>query len=232
MDQFLVDLHDFSVVNLDDIIVFSGSWSQHLEYLDIVFNHLTSVSLVVKLWKSLFAMQSCQFLGHIVGRELISPTDGKISALFKFSTPKTRRRCMHSWNWLSITDDSSLSLLTHLHVGLILLESRNTTKSYGLLGICTAWKRNSAPAQSWSALTIPKNLSCKQMLQTGAVYSRRMTKILTIQQLFFSHKFLPQEVIHTTIVKECLAIVAAVQHFAIYLLRVSFVEQSNPGTQV
>ena len=44
---------------------------------------------------------------------------------------------------------------------------------------------------------------------------------------FFSKKLLPRETRYSTIEKECLAIVAAMKHFAVYLLGKKFVVQTD-----
>ena len=54
---------------LDDIIVFSATFQEHIQWLDSVFKHLKAANL--KLWpeKCHFAKQQVAYLGHIISSE-------------------------------------------------------------------------------------------------------------------------------------------------------------------
>ena len=54
MSQILTGLNHFAFTCLDNIIIFSKSWEEHLEHLKIVFNRFKSADLKIKLSK-------CQF---------------------------------------------------------------------------------------------------------------------------------------------------------------------------
>ena len=54
MSQVLTGLHHFAFTYLDNILIFSNSYEEHLEHLENVFNRFKSASLKKKLSK-------CQF---------------------------------------------------------------------------------------------------------------------------------------------------------------------------
>ena len=45
MDGLLNGLHEFMVAYLDDIIVHSSNWKEHMQHLEIVFNRLREAGL-------------------------------------------------------------------------------------------------------------------------------------------------------------------------------------------
>ena len=54
MDGLLNGLHDFTVAYLDDIIIHSDTWENHLNHMEIVFNKLREAGLKVKERKCTF----------------------------------------------------------------------------------------------------------------------------------------------------------------------------------
>ena len=69
MDQVLHGLHEFSVAFLDDILIHSATWAEHVHHLTQVFDRLrsASLSLRVKERKCSFAKNKCAYLGYVVG---------------------------------------------------------------------------------------------------------------------------------------------------------------------
>ena len=54
MSQVLTGLNSFVFTYLDDILIFSKSWEEHLKHLNIVFNRFKSAGLKFKLSKCHF----------------------------------------------------------------------------------------------------------------------------------------------------------------------------------
>ena len=76
------------LVYLDDIIIFSRTFKQHLEDLEKVFQLLKSYGLRLKLTKCSFARLSIGYLGYIVSRQGVSPNPSKVKAISEFPAPK------------------------------------------------------------------------------------------------------------------------------------------------
>ena len=55
-----------------------------------VLTRLQSAGLTVKLKKSKFAYTSCEYLGHIVGNQVIKPVLDKVEAVRAFPRPETK----------------------------------------------------------------------------------------------------------------------------------------------
>lgn len=93
MNQVLADfLEKFIVVYLNDIIIFSTTFEEHVTHLTAVFNRLKNVYLKLNLDKCSFFKPYLQFLGHIIGREGIHPDSGKINKVQNFSIPLNVRQ--------------------------------------------------------------------------------------------------------------------------------------------
>src|SRR5947208_1412056 len=73
-------------VYLDDIIIYSKTFEQHLEDIDEVFEKLKDARLMLKENKCEFCAPEIKFLGHIIGK------DGKKVDLNKVEKVKTVRR--------------------------------------------------------------------------------------------------------------------------------------------
>ena len=66
MDKLLQGCEQFAAAYIDDFVIFSCGWKEHLVHLQTVLTRLHSAGLTVKLKKSKFAYKSCEYLGHIL----------------------------------------------------------------------------------------------------------------------------------------------------------------------
>jgi len=60
-------LDDFVIVYLDDILIFSKTWEEHLKHVKKTLDVLRRENLYVKVSKCEFGKTSLNYLGHIVG---------------------------------------------------------------------------------------------------------------------------------------------------------------------
>lgn len=96
------ELADFAIVYLDDIIIISSSFSEHLEHLRTVFQRLKNANLRVNPDKCDFCRTQLKYLGHIVSREGIHTDPEKIRAVHEFPQPtnvKEARRFIGFASW-------------------------------------------------------------------------------------------------------------------------------------
>src|SRR5207245_685301 len=77
---------------IDDIAVFSDTWSDHLKHLDTVLSRIQDSGLTLKIAKTKLVCKSLVFLGHTIGRGRHGPDPEKISAISKMLFPKTKRQ--------------------------------------------------------------------------------------------------------------------------------------------
>ena len=74
--------------DIDDCIIFSHSFEQHLEDLRGVFSRLLHARLHVKLRKCQFIRREVEFLGHAVSEEGLRPLSSTAVRLSKFPRPQ------------------------------------------------------------------------------------------------------------------------------------------------
>ena len=77
---------------VDDIIVYTDSWEEHLQVLHEVFRRLRAAGLTVKPSKCTVGVTEVEFVGHMVGFETIQPRQSKIQEVLNVGAPKTRRQ--------------------------------------------------------------------------------------------------------------------------------------------
>ena len=73
MDKILCGLNKFSAAYLDDIVIYSKTWKEHLEHLRQVLQKLDEAGLAAKPRKCQFATKQCSYLGYVVGMVLLNP---------------------------------------------------------------------------------------------------------------------------------------------------------------
>ena len=88
MNHVLRDfLGKFVAVYLDDIIIYSKTFEQHLDHLNQVFEALRAAQLKIKLKKCFFCRPEIEFLGHIVGRNGLKPDPKKVEKVKNLPAP-------------------------------------------------------------------------------------------------------------------------------------------------
>ena len=69
------------LVYLDDILVFSRTWEDHLTHLRAVLAQLRAHTLFAKRSKCEFGLANVEFLGHVVGADGVRVDPSKAAAV-------------------------------------------------------------------------------------------------------------------------------------------------------
>jgi len=224
MDVVLAPCSAYARAYIDDIVIFSSVWSDHLSHLKNVFERLMKAGLKAKPSKCKLAMDHCTYLGHVVGGGTIAMEEAKIEALKTYKRPVTKRD-------------------VRAFLGLAGYYRRFVPEFAELTARISDLTKKELPNKvNWTSLheedfQTLKNRMCDKpilhcpdenkefLLQTdasergiGAVLSQMTAEGVEKPVAFFSHNLLPREVRYSTIEKECLGVVAALKHFDAYLV--------------
>ena len=233
MDCLLHGLQSFSAAYLDDLVIFSETWEEHLEHLRSILSRLRESGLTAKPSKCQYAMEHCIYLGHVVGGGIVKPETDKLRAVRELPVPtdKTQVRM-----FLGITGYYRKFLPNYASVATPLTDL--TKKSAPNRVVWTeqcqqAWQRLKDLLCSAPVLKSP-DFSQPFILQTdasergvGAVLSQVDNMGKDHPVAYYSKKLLPREVRYSTVEKECLAIRLATDFFRVYLLGRLFTIQTD-----
>eukprot|EP00731_Ephydatia_muelleri_P021177 Em0013g904a len=224
VDRVLQGLEEFSGAYIDDIIVFSKLWTDHVRHLQAVLGRLQLAGLTVKISKCHFGVTACSYLGFVVGDGLVKPEPSKVQAVLNFPTPtdKTGVRAflgLTGYYRRFIPDFASLAApltdLTRKCAPMRVSWSNECEQAFKSLKGCLC---------SDPVLRSP-NFEKQFILQTdasnrgiGAVLSQCDEEGQEHPVAYYSRKLLPREERYSTVEKECLAIKEAIHHFRTYLL--------------
>ncbi|XP_068214044.1 uncharacterized protein [Palaemon carinicauda] len=76
---------------LDDILVVSDTWEEHLGKLKALLDRFRRLSLTINLAKSNFASARVKYLGHVIGSGEILPKTTNIKAILDYPLPTNRK---------------------------------------------------------------------------------------------------------------------------------------------
>jgi len=92
MNEILKDwLDEFVVVYIDDIMIYSKTFEEHLEHIEKILKKLREVNLMLKLSKCKWGERNIEFLGHVVGNDGLKPDPGKIDKIKNLPIPTTQK---------------------------------------------------------------------------------------------------------------------------------------------
>jgi exonuclease III len=90
-----------ALIYLDDILIFSKTWDDHMRDCNAVFDCVRKAGLHLKLKKCTFGADRVKYLGHVVGPDGVRPCEEKTAVVDSFCLdkldPKTARPRLRSW---------------------------------------------------------------------------------------------------------------------------------------
>src|SRR5690349_3030961 len=76
-----------ALIYIDDILVYSRTFEEHIQHLDDVFERLRAANLSCSLPKSQLFKEEVKYLGHMAGARGTYPDPAKVEAMLDMSPP-------------------------------------------------------------------------------------------------------------------------------------------------
>jgi len=92
MESLIRGMEEFTGGYMDDLVIFSNTWKEHLDHVWLVMERLKEANLTAKPSKCQFGMHECVYLGHIVGNGTVRPEKDKLEAVSTFPQPVTKKQ--------------------------------------------------------------------------------------------------------------------------------------------
>ena len=231
MDTVLRGTEKFTGVYLDDVVICSNNWAEHLDHIAEVFKRLQEAGLTVKLKKCTFGAQECTYLGHRIGRGGVQPETSKVAAIREMARPRTKKDVR---TFLGMTGYYRRFIKNYASVAEPLTEltrkqqpeqvewnERTEHAFQRLKDTLTSAKLMKNPdfTQTFILQTDASNVGVGAVLSQGSEEDRPIA--------YFSRKLLPRERNYSVVEKECLAVVLGIRAFETYLLGKPFVIQTD-----
>jgi hypothetical protein len=84
-------LRRFMLVFFDDILIYSTSWSEHLQHVGLVFTTLRAHGPLLKRSKCSFGALSVAYLSHVISTDGVAMDSDKVAAVASWPLPRSPR---------------------------------------------------------------------------------------------------------------------------------------------
>ena len=218
------------LIYLDDLLIFSRNFKEHLHRLGAVFDCLLQAGLKLKPSKCSIARKSIKFLGHIVSREGVSSDPDKIKAITEFPVPGDVEQLRRFLGMAGYYRDYVDGFAEAAHP-LNQLTRKGVAFTWSV--VCSQAFRKlkellvKAPVLAYPDFSREFTLTTDASnIGLGAILSQEVDGREVV--ISYASKSLSKaESNYSTTERECLAVVWAAQHFSHYLLGSTFVIRTD-----
>lgn len=206
---------------LDDVVLYSSNWTHHLHQIRELFSRLATANLTVNLAKCEFGKASVTYLGKIVGGGQVRPVEAKIEAICNFAVPENRQELRRflgmSGYYRAFCKNFStvVTPLTNLLSPKVPFQwSPRCQEAFDNVKLLLA----SSPVLSAPNFDRPFSVAVDASESgAGAVLLQVGSDDVEHPVAYFSKKFNRHQQVYSTVEREALALILAVQHFEVYL---------------
>ncbi|XP_023814763.2 uncharacterized protein LOC111947970 [Oryzias latipes] len=232
MDQVLGGLKDCACAYLDDIVVYSATWEEHLRHLKKVLECLHAAGLTINPAKCAFARRETEYLGYTIGGGLIKPQVNKVQAIESCPLPQTRKQLRSFLGLAGFYHKFIPSFSARAAPLTDMTGSRCPNKIRWTTESVTAF-RDIQQSLSKDPILHSPDFNKPFILQTDA--SQRGIGAVLLQYTsddrhpvaYISRKLLPREIHYSIVEKEALAVKWAMDSFKYYLLGREFTLETD-----
>ena len=206
---------------IDDLVTGSDSWEAHLEAVEALFKKLSEARLTVNLAKSEFGQAHVVYLGYVIGQGKVAPVDGKIQTIMSFPQPtgkKALRRFLgmagYYRKFCKNFADVTMPLTDLLKKNVKFVWDESCQKAFDKLKslLCHFPVLQSPDVSRDFSLAVDASEET-----AGAVLLQQDRDNVDHPIAYFSKKFSKHQRNYSTIEKELLALILALQHFEVYI---------------
>lgn len=220
MNHIFIDMEPKVFVYLDDLIVATDTFEDHIQTLKEVSRRLRNAGLTINSQKSIFCRRSIKYLGYVLDERGWNVDKEKTEAVSSFPTPASKKEIqrflgMCGWYRRFIKDFSKIATplteLTKTKTKFVWTEkcevAFNTLKQL----LCTA------PVLNTPDYTKQFSISCDASdVAIGAVLTQGEDGDERVIA-YFSQKLSPAERKYSVTERECLAVIRAIEHYRGYV---------------
>ena len=232
MNHVLQGLEQFSTCYIDDIVVHSSDWGDHIKQVREVLDRLKAFGLTANPKKCVWGVAEIEYLGHRVGKGKVSIPEIRVRALRDFRKPVTKKELKSYLGMLGyyrryIPGFSSIALplteVTHL---------KSPNKLSWTEPMEGAFNTLKDTLCKHSQLTIPSPQDSFVLATDasgqgiGAVLSVTRSGV-DLPVAYFSRKLTSAERNYAIMELECLALIKAIEHFGHYLVGKHFIVRTD-----
>ena len=206
---------------IDDVVIFSDNWSDHIRQIERFLQIMREAKLTINLMKSEFGKATVKYLGHIVGQGQVRPLDAKIQTIVKYPIPTSRKELARFLGMAGYYRNFCLNF-SDIAAPLTNLLSKKV-KFVWTHDCQLAFDKVKLLLQKSPVLKSPdyekpfKLIIDSSDVGTGSVLVQEASDGLDHPVSYFSKKFLKYQKNYSVVEKETLGLVLALEHFDVYL---------------
>ena len=208
-------------VYLDDVVAYSDTWPEHMHTLGLIFGRLARANLTLNLSKCEFGRATVTYLGKEVGQGQVRAIDAKVKAIVNYPVPTSRRSLRR---FLGMSSYYRAFCKNFADVVAPLTSLTSTKRPYIWSPACQhAFECCKALLCSTPVLAAP-NFKMPFKLEVdasdsgaGAVLLQEDVSGINHPICYYSKKFNTPQSHYSTIEKETLSLLLAVQFFEVYV---------------
>ena len=206
---------------IDDVVIFSDNWSDHIRQIERFFQIMLEAKLTINLMKSEFGKATVKYLGHIVGQGQVRPLDAKIQTIVKYPIPTSRKELArflgmagYYRNFCLNFSDIAAPLTNLLSKKVKFVWTDDCQLAFDKVKLLL---RKSPVLKSPDYEKPFKLIIDSSDVGTGSVLVQEASDGLDHPVSYFSKKFLKYQKNYSVVEKETLGLVLALEHFDVYL---------------
>jgi len=207
---------------IDDLVTGSETWQEHLQAVENLFERLSKANLTVNLSKSEFGCATVTYLGYVVGQGKVAPMDAKVQTILAFPVPTSKKALRRYLGMVGYYRkfcknfaDVTLPLTNLLKKNVKFTWDDSCQKAFDKLKtlLCHYPVLQSPDFEKPFSIAVDASddAAGAVLLQAGDCDD------IEHPICYFSKKFNVHQKNYSTIEKELLALILALQHFEVYI---------------